>query len=76
MPFEQGDANCTTGCSGDAWAFLAADGRNGFPPGMTATQENMLKAIVWAVVQAVALQVPNLAVVTACPAGSGTGTVT
>lgn len=71
MALNAGDSNCTVGLSKRIRDKLLAN------PGAGATDNAALKAFSYAIAQAVVEEITTTAaVVTACPAGAGTGAVT
>lgn len=57
MGMSAGDSGCTTGLSGRIYTNLTGDSRNGFSSPMSSGQSDAVKALCYAVAQAVVAEV-------------------
>ena len=65
MALNAGNADCTAGLAQRIYGFWTADGRAGFSPAMTEPQRDAVRALCWAVAQAVVAEIQANAVVAA-----------
>lgn len=70
MGFNKGDANCTTGLSKRIYDNMLADPRSGFSAPMSSGQTDAVKALCWAIAQAVVDEALASAVVTGTAGGN------